>query len=31
MVENAVAYVKKSFLAGRTINRFAELAPAAGL
>jgi transposase len=31
IVENAVAYVKKSFLAGRTINAFAELAPAASL
>ena len=30
-MENAVAYVKKSFLAGREINRFEELAPAAGL
>lgn len=28
MVENAVAYVKKSFLSGRSINRFEELAPA---
>ncbi|HYD56583.1 MAG TPA: IS21 family transposase [Burkholderiales bacterium] len=31
IVENAVAYVKKSFLAGRTINAFAELAPAVSL
>ncbi len=31
MVETAVAYVKKSFLSGRQINRFAELAPAASL
>lgn len=29
IVENAVAYVKKSFLAGREIGRFAPLAPAA--
>lgn len=28
IVENAVAYVKKSFLAGRTIGSFAQLAPA---
>lgn len=31
IVENAVAYVKKSFLAGRTLNAFAELAPAVSL
>jgi len=31
IVENAVGYVKKSFLAGRQINRFEELAPAVGL
>src|SRR5690606_37691150 len=31
IVENAVAYVKKSFLAGRQIGRFEELAPAVGL
>jgi transposase len=31
MVENAVGYVKKNFLAGRTINRFEELAPAVSL
>lgn len=31
MVENAVSYVKKSFLRGRPINRFEELAPAAQL
>lgn len=31
IVENAVAYVKKSFLDGRQINAFAELAPAATL
>lgn len=31
IVENAVAYVKKSFLSGRPINAFEELAPAVGL
>lgn len=31
IVENAVAYVKKSFLAGRQIGRFEELAPAVEL
>jgi len=31
IVENAVAYVKKSFLHGRQINAFAELAPAVRL
>jgi hypothetical protein len=31
IVENAVAYVKKSFLQGREINAFAELAPAGRL
>lgn len=31
IVENSVAYVKKSFLLGRQINGFAELAPAVSL
>jgi transposase len=31
IVENAVAYVKKSFLLGRQINQFQELAPAVSL
>lgn len=31
IVENAVAYVKKSFLLGREINRFEELKPAVSL
>lgn len=31
IVENAVSYVKKSFLAGRQLNRFEELKPAASL
>jgi transposase len=31
IVENAVAYIRRSFLLGRPLNDFAELAPAVGL